>query len=227
MQVYLENQYDDNNHILNWLRYWKKGDCKAEYRNIEEWRKHNDLDCLYYANDNNVLFSDTIISMWQILTMVFNCLGYGKFKKNSHDIENIINIIENDLSFLQKKLVEKLNDLSYKAEQRCNYMLLPDRRMQIRGFLYADQLPPTLYQCLDINGRFVVFFDKLTPEEWIKREHLESAFYENNISIDAIKPITRELSPKRCIKGTKKPDRIESVIDYSIAFLSKREKYYT
>lgn len=226
MQVYLGDQYNDENHILNWLKYWLKGDCKTQYKNYEEWRIKNDLDCLYFAQDANALYADTIISIWQILTMVLNCQGYGIFKKNSNDIKRLISIIEEDSSFLKHKLTKKLNNLACQAEKRYNYMLLPNRKMQIRGFLYADQLPATLYQCLVEGGCFESFFQELSPQEWILREHLECAFIDKHISLNTIIPIADGFIAKRCIKRTTRQELIMAMLDYSITFLSERKKYY-
>lgn len=56
MKKYIgESNYSETNHVRNFCLYW----IKASKGSGDEWRKENDLDCLYFNGD---LRADTLIS---------------------------------------------------------------------------------------------------------------------------------------------------------------------
>lgn len=204
MQKFLNNQYDESNHILNWLKYWQSNDKR-------------ELDKMYYCGNP---YADTIISMWQIMTSVYNKYN----DKNEYIKEKSEKNINSLLDYFKSNDILKsdLQTLAGLAELRQNYILLPNRKMQRRGAWYADQLPPTLYQCFD-DGKFSCYFDydSKNVEKWVKEQHLEICFKDGIISRNNIIPMGENIPVEQCRKGTVD---IEKVIDYSINFLQNRYK---
>lgn len=218
MKEYLGQDYNEDNYILNWLRYWAKNDGKHN----DEWRKVNDLDCIYLHDD---LCADTIISIFQILQRVINSINQNvKVARNIKDIEMIIRNFD---QLLPKKdpLVQQLQILASKAELRSNFMHLPNRKMQIRGLAYADEMSPTLYQCFD-DGIFSKYFKEITVKQWVEKEKLKMLFKDNIIDRDHIKPTINGYSSKQCFKRTRERELILGLIEYSITFLDKRAQHY-
>ena len=174
MKVYLGNDYSDN-HLKNFCLYWMKGwETEPEYvkyedsegfgKDFDEWRKKNDLDCLYFGGD---LRADTLMSAWTPISWVVNCLNkeYGiKFFKyaTNCDPDHYLKLLADDRdAYLPPKheLVRLLDRFLELAELRCNYILLPDRDMnraryncEVKGIgrvrLY-DEVPPMLYHLFD------------------------------------------------------------------------------
>jgi hypothetical protein len=142
-------------------KYENIADFKKDY---DEWRKKNDLDCLYFSGD---LRADTLMSAWTPISWVANCLNreYGiKFCKYDADGDpnHYLRLLAEDRdAYLPSKheLVQLLDRFLELAEQRCNYILLPDREMnraryncEVKGIgrvsLY-DEVPPMLYHLFD------------------------------------------------------------------------------
>lgn len=223
MKIYLGEKYNEDNHILNWLLYWDKGNYSSnQYRNREEWRMKNDLDCLYLDN----LKADTIVSIFQILKRVIICINpKQKIIKDSESIKMIIDNFDQLLP-ADDLLVQQLQMLAKKAELRSNFMLLPNRGMQVRGMAYADEMAPTLYQCFNGGNYSKYFTDKYTVKMWVKKEKLEMLFNDNIIDREHIKPTINGYSPKQSFKKTRKRDFILGVINYSNIFLDERANYF-
>jgi len=221
MKTYLGIDYNETNHIMNWLNYWTKNPHKKG-NNYDNWRKENDLDCIYF---NGCLYGDTIISMWSIICMAIICINPKQKIKKTYD--DITNIKQNfDLLFPHNDLLcEKLNELAKLAELRQNFMILPKRVMQNRGFFYADQMSPTLYQCFE-DGRYSKLFDDITVKEWVACQKLNIAFIDGVIDREHIKPTIEGLPTNKSIKKSKKRDTVLKLINSSIAFLKDREELF-
>lgn len=170
MKAYLGNDYSDNR-LRNFCFYWMKGrETKPQWEDTEEgkarfdeWRQKNDLDCLYFNGD---LRADTLMSAWTPISWVANCLNreYGiKFcKERSNDADYYLRLLAEDRdAYLPPKheLVQLLDRFLELAELRCNYILLPDRAMNMARYncevdgigrvrLY-DEVPPMLYHLFD------------------------------------------------------------------------------
>ena len=179
MKAYLGNNYSDN-HLRNFCLYWMKGrETKPKWEDTEEgkarfdkWRQKNDLDCLYFDGD---LRADTLMSAWTPISWVANCLNreYGMvFCKEAKDDSNryLQLLAEDREAYLPPKheLVQLLDRFLELAEQRCNFILLPDRAMNMARYncevngigrvrLY-DEVPPMLYHLFDENW-FGKYFD--------------------------------------------------------------------
>ena len=67
MKQYLGNEYSEN-HLRNFCLYW----MKAAGGRGDEWRKENDLDCLYFDGD---LRADTLMSAWTPIKWVADSLN--------------------------------------------------------------------------------------------------------------------------------------------------------
>ena len=245
MKAYLGNDYSDN-HLKNFCLYWMKGrETKPKWENTEEWknrfdewRKKNDLDCLYFGGD---LRADTLMSAWTPISWVANCLNreYGiVFCKEPKDDPNrdLRLLAEDRNAYLPPKhdLVQLLDRFLELAELRCNYILLPDRAMNRARYscsvdgigcvgLY-DEVPPMLYHLFDEKW-FGKYFDQrsLDPVKWVKRERLEDGFCDGIIDQNHVIPLIKDLHPGKG-KSLRKETEIREALTYMINLLETRMK---
>jgi hypothetical protein len=224
MKTYLGTEYQEENHVLNWLLYWKKAENTKN--KSDEWRMENELDCLYLG----CLEADTIISVFQILKRLIISINPQIKLGTKKDVVEILIEKDNFERLLPKEdlLVQQLQILAYKAELRQNFMLLPDRKMQKRGISYADEMAPTLYQCFDNGGVYREYFkyDDKEVENWVKCQKLQMLFENNIIDIKHIKPMIEGYSPKQSFKKTTKRENLLKLIKYSIDLLDERAKKF-
>ena len=213
MKAYLGNDYSDN-HLRNFCLYWMKGrETKPKWENTEEWktrfdewRKKNDLDCLYFSGD---LRADTLMSAWTPISWVANCLNreYGiKFFKYAADgdSDHYLKLLADDRdAYLPPKheLVQLLDRFLELAELRCNYILLPDRDMnraryncEIAGIgrvrLY-DEVPPMLYHLFDENW-FGKYFCMANIRNRKENRLLVHSKTRDKLLLDPVKWVKRE-----------------------------------
>lgn len=200
MKKYIgESNYSETNHVRNFCLYW----IKASKGSGDEWRKENDLDCLYFNGD---LRADTLISAWTPIKWVADFLNIDKGKKFYKRLKNANNPCS-DLELLAEEtdlylpanhpMVKMLERFLVLAEQRCNYILLPDRKMNCDRYhmnidgeevwLY-DSVPATLYHVFNDNTMGKYFKD-INPNMWINREHLVSGFFNGVIDQKNIIPM--------------------------------------
>ncbi len=278
MKEYLGRDYSSN-HVRNFCLYWMKGvDRRKEQlkkkgltmkevsgnnftdemcEDYDAWRRENDLDCLYFDGD---MRADTLMSAWTPIKWVAENFNkeFGKefFKPNiyndfsTEDLRLLADETERYLSS-NNDLVQELNLFLGKAEERCNYILLPDRRMNTERFslevdgkriwLY-DMVPATLYYIFDKNalGKYFVSCTALVENEmvgsyprqevdmdlvksWIKREHLEMGFKDYKIDRKNIIPLIPGLAPLETRKLTER-DEIKAALRYMYNFLCNREE---
>ena len=240
MKQYLGNEYSEN-HLRNFCLYWMKA---ADGRG-DEWRKENDLDCLYFDGD---LCADTLMSAWTPIKWVADCLNrdseiaFYKVSRISEDPHHDLRLLaeEGDMYLpVDREPVKLLNRFLELAEQRCNFILLPDRAMNsaryrtyIRGrqtWLY-DEVPATLAHIFDKDslGRFFTGDDgevsKGAVTEWVKREKLEMGFEDGVIDKDHVRPLIPGIDPYEP-KWFTKEDEICSALEYMIDLLQKRQDY--
>ena len=87
MKEYLGSDYS-NDHVRNFCLYWMKGAKCGDvdrYPSYDEWRKENDLDCMYLDGD---MRADTLMSAWTPIKWVadyLNCEKGMKFYKRAKD----------------------------------------------------------------------------------------------------------------------------------------------
>lgn len=248
MKEYLGNDYS-NNHLRNFCLYWMKGrETLPEFERTEEWntrfdewRKRNDLDCLYFDGD---LRADTLMSAWTPISWVANCLNreYGiKFCKYAADGDpnHYLKLLAEDRdAYLppNHELVQLLDRFLELAEQRCNYILLPDREMnraryncEVKGIgrvsLY-DEVPPMLYHLFDEEwfGKYFTMTDDqlpLDPVKWVKRERLEAGFRDGIIDQDHVIPFLNGLHPGKG-KNLREEAEIREALTNMISLLEAR-----
>lgn len=264
LKKYLGDKYTDNP-IINFLLYWSIGNdtCPTpkrvfgkEYNDLSmeereklkatknEWRKMNDLDCIWLDGDLN---ADTIFSLWTPLKMVLECLTDKKFYKvdkyslnpNNH-LEDIMKNID---TYLPRgdQLVEELYKLASLASTRANVMRLHNRGMQKRGIeekiggqykiveSFYEQMPRTLYECFD-GGEFrnkfkhrEYFKNDNELIEWINSQKLKVFFVESIISKESIKPLIKRMKPYESEWLTNKEELMEMLENYNF-ILEERQK---
>lgn len=238
MKEYLRNEYSDN-HLRNFCLYW----MRASEGSGDEWRRKNDLDCLYFDGD---LRADTLMSAWTPIKWVADFLNedkgivFRKYRRDSNDPLSYLRILSEDGDqYLPKnhKLVGLLYDFLELAEQRCNFILLPDRKMNCARYktyvngekiwLY-DEVPATLSHIFDKNslGRYFLGSDNEVDlsvlSSWIIREHLEMGFENYVIEKGNVRPLIPGIDPYEA-KWLKDETEIEKALEYMIDFLRKRE----
>lgn len=237
MKEYLKNDYSDN-HLRNFCLYW----TKAAGGSGDEWRRGNDLDCLYFGGD---LRADTLMSAWTPIKWVADLINkdrgvrFCKRRKDSDDPCRDLRILaEEGEKYLphDNRLVKLLDTFLELAEQRCNFILLTDRRMnraRYKSYIngkkvwLCDEVPVTLSHVFDKNslGRYFTTdageVDKSLVTSWIKREHLEMGFTDNRIAPENVRPLIEGLDPYKA-KWLKDADEIEEALGYMIDFLEKR-----
>ena len=238
MKEYLKDEYSDS-YLKNFCRYW----MKAYGGSGDEWRRKNDLDCLYFDGD---LLADTLMSAWTPIKWVADLLNeekgirFHKYRIDSDDPLSDLRMLSDDCEqYLPKnhKLVKLLYEFLALAEQRCNYILLPNRKMNrarykdyISGeevWLY-DEVPATLSHLFDQNslGRFFLGsnneVDIMRVTGWVAREHLEMGFENNEIAPENVRPLISGLSPYEA-KWLNDEHEIEQALEYMIDFLQNRE----
>lgn len=223
--------YSYTNHIKNFCLYW----LKASKGSGDEWRKENDLDCLYFNGD---LRADTLMSAWTPIKWVADFLNKDKGKKFYKHLKNEANpcrdlelLYENCDMYMPRnhELVYLLEEFLTLAEQRCNYILLPDRRMNCDRYhmnidgkevwLY-DSVPATLYHVFN-EKTLGKYFTDISPEAWIKREHLTVGFVNSITRQDKIIKMPG-FDGKGSAKWLDDEESITKALQYMIAFLEAR-----
>ena len=237
MKEYLGNEYSEN-HLRNFCLYW----MKAAGGSGDEWRKKNDLDCLYFDGD---LRADTLMSAWTPIKWVADCLNryremeFYKVSRISEDPHHDLKLLAEDGdTYLPTghRIVRLLNRFLELAEQRCNFILLPDRTMNsaryrtyIRGkqtWLY-DEVPATLSHVFDKDslGRCFVGEDGEVDIDsvrtWIEREQLEMGFVDGEIDRAHVRPLISGLDPYTA-KWLIDENEISEALEYMIDFLQLR-----
>ncbi|MGE9993615.1 hypothetical protein ACQRBK_01040 [Peptoniphilaceae bacterium SGI.137] len=256
MKEYLGRDYSDN-YLRNFCIYWMKGreslpakECTKEGGGrFRKWRQNNDLDCLYFDGD---LRADTLMSAWTPIKWVADCVNKEKGMKFYKSSDNNPNyylklLAENRDKYLPPKheLVLLLDRFLELAELRCNYILLPDSKMNAARYkcivngkivMLYDEVPGMLYHIYQKEslGRF--FLDKngnldcQKIETWILAEHLCMGFKNNDIhsrkensNVPEILPLTRTLHPAKG-RWLTKHSEIKEALQYMIRFLEQRNR---
>ncbi len=249
MKVYLGDEYS-NDHLKNFCLYW----MKAGEGSGDEWRKKNDLDCLYFDGD---LRADTLMSAWTPVKWVVDCLNreYGmkfyKKAKDKDDPNHYLKLLANDRdAYLPSnaELTQLLDRFLELAELRCNYILLPDRAMNPARYRSVidgeekwlfDEVPVMLCHIFDENW-FGKYFKKysdsemsleskelppLDQVEWIKQECLECGFESGIIGKEHVRPLIKGL-PADEAKWMTEEEEIREALEYMIMFLEARQSVF-
>lgn len=238
MKEYLKNEYSDN-YLRNFCLYW----MKAYGGSGDEWRRENDLDCLYFDGD---LRADTLMSAWTPIKWVADLLNkekgirFRKYRKDSDDPFSDLRMLSDDSEQympMNHKLVKLLYEFLALAEQRCNFILLPNRKMNCarykdyingEGVWLYDEVPATLSHLFDKNslGRYFLGSDNkvdiMCVTAWIALEHLEMGFENNEIAPENVRSLISGLSPYEA-KWLNDEHEIEQALEYMIDFLQKRK----
>lgn len=217
MKDYLKEEYDEKNHIKNFLLYWQKSYGKP--------RVKNDLDCLYCKGEK---LADTIYSMWMPIKMVVKCLHgeiVNKKYKDNDPLKDINKLIQNYSKYFPENniLICKLNELAVLAETRANVMILPKKGMQSRG--RYDQMNLFLWSIFK-DGNKSKFFDGNDDlvRKWIVEQKLQPLFVcEKELKRENIKPLIETLTPNiSCF--LEEEAQIKEMLDMNICVLKERTR---
>lgn len=206
--------------IEYWINYVGTGD---------EYRKKNDLDCIL-TNEN--LFADTLFSLWLPLRYTLNHCGCErwkmwlekmpsnfKFKDYDKFMEDLLENIELYLPECEETLL--LVELFKRGGCRENVIILPYRRWNnIRGGApYYDYIQHFLFDMFNTEDeKFLAAI-----EAWIKREHLEMLFLNENIMKENLIDLwgsgnVTSHRPQKLI--------VKNLLKNYIVILKERKKYY-
>ena len=254
LKEYLGSDYS-NDHLRNFCLYWMKGsdtmpaweDTEEGRDRYDEWRRKNDLDCMYMDGD---MRADTLFSAWTPIKWVADCLNREKgmrFYKRTRDQDDPYRhlklLADNRGSYLPDsyELVQLLDRFLELAEGRWNYILLPDRNMNSKRYSglhigdksvsLFDEVPPMLYHIFNKESLGKYFadedgqYDVDTVVAWIRREHLEMGFEGGNIDEAEIKPLVKEVNPSDA-KWLTEENEICEALSYMIRFLEKRKECF-
>ena len=244
MKIYLGDEYSGN-HLRNFCLYWMKGISRhGDYPAYDEWRSENDMDCIYFDGE---LKADTLMSAWTPIKWVADFLNrqYGKTfakpgKKNNYDIRDLILLAEDRDAYLPPKdpMVILLDRFLELAERRCNYILLPDRKMNPERYfmlkdsesiLLFDEVPATLWHIFNKEtlGRYFLGEDGEVDAElitdWVRREKLQMGFADGVIRPENVIPMAGVTKNAKWFTTRRE---IEEALRYMINFLEKREKEF-
>ena len=254
MKEYLGEAYSKDQ-LKNFCRYWMKGsetlpaweDTEEWKMRYDEWRRKNDLDCLYFKGD---LRADTLMSAWTPIKWVADCLNreYGMkfYKTTKEDPNHYLRLLAEDRdAYLPPKheLVQLLDRFLELAEERCNYILLPHRDMNTARYNCVvngkkvgifDEVPAMLYHVFDKEwfGKYFEQADEMSGVKntfsldvvkWIKRERLEAGFTDGIIDQEHVIPLIKD-QPAGEPKWLSKEDEIKEALEYMINLLESRKK---
>lgn len=237
MEEYLGTDYSDN-HLRNFCLYW----MRAGEGSGDEWRKKNDLDCLYYNGD---LRADTLMSAWTPIKWVVECLNadkglkvYKYCKEPEDKYKYLRELANNPEKYLPSNhdLVKLLNAFLKLAELECNFIHLPDRKMNCERYstekngekiwLY-DEVPSTLYHLFDPDTLGKYFPSQKALEKWVRQEMLGIGFSGAGmycIRQENVIPLVQGHSLERPQWLTSEAD-IREALQYMISFLRNRKAH--
>lgn len=239
MKEYLGDDYSEN-YVRNFCLYW----IKASKGSGSIWRKKNDLDCLYYNGD---LLADTLISAWTPIKFVADLLNkdtgkvFFKRRKDCDDPLHDLRLLADDTdAYLppKNKLVIKLKKLLKLAELKCNYFLLPNRRMNnarycmevnFEKLMLYDQVPAMVWHVFEQEtlGRYFLdedgFIDEDAAASWIRRENLQMCFRNEVVKQSEVLPLVEGLEPCDA-KWLTDEKEIDEALTYMINLLTERNK---
>ncbi|MBQ8982211.1 MAG: SMI1/KNR4 family protein [Lachnospiraceae bacterium] len=246
MKEYLGSDYS-NDHVRNFCLYWMKGAKCGDadrYPSYDEWRRENDLDCMYLDGD---MRADTLMSAWTPIKWVADYLNrekgmkFYKRAKDKDDPHYYLKLLAEDREdYLpaEQELVQLLEHFLTLAELRCNYILLPDRRMNNERYItyvngeltrLFDEVPAMLAHIYDKDSLGKYFLnengehDQKLVRAWIQREHLEMGFRDKNIDRANILPLLSDLDI-RTAKWLTDEQEIKEALLYMIKFLEMRKR---
>lgn len=226
MREYLGSDYSSN-HLRNFCLYW----MKPADGSGDEWRKANDLDCLYFAGD---LRADTLMSAWTPIKWVADYLNreseikFYKCVKAPDDPNQYLKLLAEERdTYLPPKheLVQLLDRFLELAELRCNFILLPDRKMNLARYRwFYDEGPATLYHIFNKEKLGMYFSDEYEAAAWVRREKLEMGFYDGKIDREHVIPLIHDLHPSTPKKKFDEESEIKEALTYMIGFLENRNE---
>lgn len=254
MKQYLGKDYSKNN-LKNYCLYLiksgksydellakKAGMTAEEYKNAEaEWRKKNDLACIYYNGD---LRADSLVDMWNVIEGVANFLNEDKgvrFCRKDEDSTNYYYslelLIDEEEKYLpsDNEMVKLLFRLLEFAEQKCNFILLPSADMrQARYSLTKEngeevhlyrQIPAMLYHILENETLGRYFENETEAINWVEREELSHGYDGNSINKTRVRPFIVGLEPQTAKPLTGAVELRESLL-YMVWFLKFRRDLF-
>lgn len=173
--------------IQYWIDYTGKSD---------EYRKTHDRDCI--LTDGN-LYADTLFSLWLPLRYTLNHCNNDRWveirekaykkaiwvKDNNYYLQEFKNNLNKFLP--EDSTVEKLAELFELGKTRANVIILPYRRWNnIKGNApYWEYIPHFLFDLLNTDKEMFIN----TMKQWMKDEHLEMFFKDEEISLGSIRDL--------------------------------------
>lgn len=244
MKHYLGKEYSKN-YLTNYCLYLMKSEkrydeilAKKESMTKEEWilaerewRKKNELSCLYYDGDNK---ADCLIDMWQVIEGVANFINREKgveFVGRNEDRKRFYSflglLMKEGETYLppENELVKLLFRILELAEQKCNVFLCPSEEMKEERKKFYSQIPVMLYHVFEREnlGRFFEKEEEIVG--WINSENLSHGFADYRISQDKIRPYILGLAPEDA-RELVSEEELRQSLEYLIWFLNFRRDLF-
>lgn len=198
--------------ILKGYLAWEKlkqqvGYEKLSWEERDNLRLENDNDARYYFREVGLekaeaLKADTVISFWTPYCRLLELEANWKSVKNVKGLESLLMKIHatwsNDYTPKIKAVNKKIESFAKIYHTKGNYMLLPERKMNIQRYGIAqDRIDLTLYECFDKGALAKCFKTDDDLYAWIRREKLDGMFFDKELSKEKIKwLISEERKPK-------------------------------
>lgn len=221
--------------ILEGYLEFEKLKVNIDYNNLS-WDKKRDLrlefdnDAAYFYRQvglkrEEALKADTIISFWtpyKRLVELKTGLKYYRTVKSLTALISQIKATWKNESTPKLQIVNKnISEFAKVYYTKGNYMLLPNSKMNIQRYNVAeDRIDWSLYECFD-KGVLAKFFktnDSLSS--WIKKEKLDSLFFNGEISKEKIQWFTSEDKTK--LISEMGADEIYEYLNNAIILIKKR-----
>ena len=156
------------------------------WKQKDEFRLENDNDAKFYYEEckleiHKALKADTIVSFWTPYCRLLKLEADWTVGMNAKTIVNLEVLLKqtratwkNEYTPKIKKINENLEPFANMCYTSGNYMLLPERQMNLQRFRFAeDRIDLSLYECFD-KGPLSKFFIKEDLEVWKKSKNLKA-----------------------------------------------------
>jgi hypothetical protein len=207
---------------------------KLDWEQKDEFRLQNDNDAKFYYEKKlkreDALKADTIFSFWTPYCRLLKLEADWKVYKNARTIKTLEALLKQIKATWENSYTVKINEINDKLESfakvcytKGNYMLLPERQMNIQRYrVTEDRIDSTLYECFDKGALSKFFESNDSLITWITEQNLHEVCFENCVSKDNIKWLVKENKPK--LISEMNANEIYEYINNAVMIINKRNE---
>lgn len=192
-------------------------------------RLEYDNDVKYYLEQGfpkeEALYADTVISFWTIYKRLLEIEAKWNAYRTRKSLESLLRQIKskqkNDFTSKIISLNDKISDFAEIVYSKGNYMLLPNRNMNIKRYRIAeDRIDVTLFQSFS-GGKLSCYFENdEVLRQWILKERFVFLFSDKIVERDHLIWFANN---QKVISEMNKQE-IYGYIDYAINLIKNRAK---